>query len=136
MPATSLLALIDDIATILDDVSVMTKAVADPAVDRVTAERDKIKGAVRTDSILSAEIIAITLRVVAQQPLPQQLAVLGGVATLMSIGVYGLVAGIVKLDDLGLQLASVPSAAPAAVALIVALATTGRRLVGGAGHAA
>jgi predicted DNA repair protein MutK len=92
----------------------LAQAVGDPAVDRVTAERDKIKGAVRTDFVLSAEIIAITLGVVALQPLVQQVAVLGGIALLMTIGVYGLVAGIVKLDDLGLHLASLPPGAMAA----------------------
>jgi hypothetical protein len=79
-------------------------AVADPAVDLVALERAKIKGAVRTDFILSAEIIAITLGVVASQPFAQQVSVLSLVAVLMTVGVYGLVAGIVKLDDLGLAL--------------------------------
>jgi uncharacterized protein len=94
----------------------LAQAVADPAVDLVAAERDKIKGAVRTDFILSAEIIAITLGVVAAQPLPQQVAVLTGIAVLMTVGVYGLVAGIVKLDDLGLHLVSLPATAFAAPA--------------------
>ena len=67
-------------------------------------EREKIKGAVRTDFILSAEIIAITLGVVAASPLPTQVAVLSGIALAMTLGVYGLVAGIVKLDDAGLWL--------------------------------
>jgi hypothetical protein len=80
------------------------KAVADPAVDLVAFERDKIRGAVRTDFILSAEIIAITLGIVASQPFATQLAVLIGIAILMTVGVYGLVAGIVKLDDAGLYL--------------------------------
>lgn len=77
----------------------------DGAKERAPAgEREKIKGAVRTDFILSAEIIAITLGVVAGRDFVQQVAVLAGVAVLMTIGVYGLVAGIVKLDDLGLAL--------------------------------
>lgn len=80
------------------------RAVADPAVDLATLERDKVKGAIRTDFILSAEIIAITLGVVAGQPLVQQLTVLVGIALAMTVGVYGLVAGIVKLDDLGIVL--------------------------------
>lgn len=88
----------------------LREAVADASVDLVALERDKIKGAVRTDFILSAEIIAITLGVVAAQPLPQQVGVLAGVAALMTVGVYGLVAGIVKLDDLGLALARSGSA--------------------------
>jgi hypothetical protein len=82
----------------------LTKAVADPATDLVAFEKDKIKGAVRTDFILSAEIIAITLGTVAAAPLMQQVVVLSGIAIVMTIGVYGLVAGIVKLDDLGLWL--------------------------------
>ena len=80
------------------------QALADPAVDMRAFEREKIKGAVRTDFILSAEIIAITLGVVAGQPFAQQVTVLSGIALLMTVGVYGLVAGIVKLDDAGLYL--------------------------------
>lgn len=68
-------------------------------------ERDKIAGAVRTDFILSAEIIVITLGVVAGQSLGIQLGVLVAVALMMTVGVYGVVAGIVRLDDLGLALA-------------------------------
>ncbi|WP_313087465.1 DUF808 domain-containing protein [Pseudomonas sp.] len=79
-------------------------ALADPAVDMVAFERDKISGAVRTDFILSAEIIAITLGTVAGAPFVQQLTVLAGIAVIMTLGVYGLVAGIVKLDDAGLAL--------------------------------
>jgi predicted DNA repair protein MutK len=82
----------------------LTQALADPAVDLVAFERDKIKGAVRTDFILSGEIIAITLGAVAGVAFTTQVAVLCGVAVLMTVGVYGLVAGIVKLDDLGLYL--------------------------------
>ena len=74
------------------------------ARDMVAFERGKIKGAIRTDFILSAEIIVIALGTVASAPLPQQVAVLVGIALLMTVGVYGLVAGIVKLDDLGLWL--------------------------------
>jgi uncharacterized protein len=77
-------------------------AVADANTDLVAFERDKIKGAIRTDLVLSAEIIAITLGTVAGTSFPTQVAVLSGVATLMTVGVYGIVAGIVKLDDLGL----------------------------------
>jgi predicted DNA repair protein MutK len=74
----------------------------------VAFEKDKIKGAIRTDFILSAEIIAITLGTVAGAPLTQQIIVLSGIAIVMTIGVYGLVAGIVKLDDLGLWLTQKP----------------------------
>lgn len=79
-------------------------AVADPEVDLLAFEKDKIKGAIRTDFILSAEIIAITLGTVALASFGKQVAVLSGIALLMTVGVYGLVAGIVKLDDAGLYL--------------------------------
>ena len=71
----------------------------------VTAETAKIRGAIRTDFILSAEIIVITLGVVAGQPLATRVGVLVAIALLMTVGVYGLVAAIVKLDDVGLWLA-------------------------------
>ncbi|MFN9727450.1 DUF808 domain-containing protein [Acidovorax sp.] len=87
------------------------RANANPAVDLVAMEKDKIRGAVRTDFILSAEIIAITLGTVAAAPFAQQVMVLSGIAIIMTIGVYGLVAGIVKLDDLGLWLTSKASTA-------------------------
>jgi predicted DNA repair protein MutK len=80
------------------------KAVADPAVDLVEFEKEKIKGAVRTDFILSAEIIVITLGTVAVAPFMTQVSVLAVIAVAMTVGVYGLVAGIVKLDDAGLYL--------------------------------
>ena len=86
----------------------LTEAVADPATDLVAFEKDKIKGAIRTDFILSAEIIAITLGIVADAALTQQVIVLSGIAIVMTAGVYGLVAGIVKLDDLGLWLTQKP----------------------------
>ncbi|WP_041642512.1 DUF808 domain-containing protein [Azoarcus olearius] len=82
----------------------LAQAVADPAVDMKAFEKDKIQGAVRTDFILSAEIIAITLGTVADAPLGTQVAVLTTIALLMTVGVYGFVAGIVKLDDGGLYL--------------------------------
>ena len=77
---------------------------ADPAVNLVAFEKDKIKGAIRTDFILSAEIVVISLGTVADQDFTRQVAVLSGIAILMTVGVYGLVAGIVKLDDAGLYL--------------------------------
>jgi len=86
------------------------QANADPAIDLVAMERGKIKGAVRTDFILSAEIIVIALGTVAAAPFAQQVAVLVSIALLMTVGVYGLVAGIVKLDDLGLWLTGKASA--------------------------
>lgn len=82
----------------------LREAFEDASTDLVAFERDKIKGAVRTDFILSAEIIAITLGTVAQSEFMVQVAVLSAIAVLMTVGVYGLVAGIVKLDDLGLYL--------------------------------
>ncbi|HET6789678.1 MAG TPA: DUF808 domain-containing protein [Aquabacterium sp.] len=82
----------------------LVKAVSDPAIDILAFEKDKVKGAIRTDFILSAEIIAITLGTVAAAPFMQQLTVLSGISIVMTIGVYGLVAGIVKLDDGGLYL--------------------------------
>jgi uncharacterized protein len=82
----------------------LVQALADPAVDIAAFEKDKIKGAIRTDFVLSAEIIAITLGTVATQPLLTQFGVLALVSVLMTLGVYGAVAGIVKLDDLGLFL--------------------------------
>jgi uncharacterized protein len=77
---------------------------SDSAVDLVPAEGARIKGAVRTDFVLSAEIIVITLGTVASAPFSVRLAVLVGIALLMTVGVYGLVAGIIKLDDAGLYL--------------------------------
>lgn len=80
------------------------RVVSDPAADVLALEKGKIKGAVRTDFILSAEIIAITLGTVASAPLGTQFTVLVAISMLMTVGVYGLVAGIVKLDDAGLAL--------------------------------
>ena len=74
---------------------------ADPAIDLVAMEKDKIKGAIRTDFVLSAEIIVIALGTVAGKPFATQVAVLSGIGLLMTVGVYGLVAAIVKLDDAG-----------------------------------
>ena len=86
------------------------RAVGDAQVDLVAFERDKIRGAVRTDFILSAEIVAIALGTVATAPFSQQVAVLVGVSALVTVGVYGLVAAIVKMDDVGQWLASDTSA--------------------------
>jgi predicted DNA repair protein MutK len=80
------------------------QALADPAVDMVAFEKERIRGAIRTDIILSAEIIVITLGTVADQPLGTQAAVVASIAAVMTVGVYGFVAGIVKLDDAGLAL--------------------------------
>ncbi len=82
----------------------LLQALANPEVDLLTLEKDKVKGAIRTDFILSAEIIAITLGTVQASPFATQFTVLAGVALIMTVGVYGLVAGIVKIDDAGLYL--------------------------------
>ena len=82
----------------------LARAMADPDVDLVALEKQKIRGAIRTDFILSAEIIVIALGIVAAAPFGTRVAVLVAIALLMTAGVYGLVAAIVKLDDVGLYL--------------------------------
>lgn len=82
----------------------LAKAVANPEIDLVAFERDRIKGAVRTDFVLSAEIIVITLGAVATSAFATKVAVVSGIALIMTAGVYGLVGVIVKLDDVGLYL--------------------------------
>lgn len=121
----------------------LTHALEDPNVDLVALEKDKIKGAVRTDFILSAEIIVITLGTVAAAPFMTRLTVLAAVAVIMTIGVYGLVAGIVKLDDAGLTLTQksgaatralgrvLLSAAPKLMKALAVLGTAAMFLVGG-----
>ena len=89
----------------------LSEALADPGIDVVAFEKAKIKNAIRTDFILSAEIIVITLGTVAQGDFTTRLAVLVGISAVMTIGVYGLVAGIVKLDDFGLYLSRAGSSA-------------------------
>ena len=73
-------------------------------VDLVALEKDKIKGAIRTDFILSAEIVVIVLGTLQETSFEMQVMVLSAMAILITVGVYGLVAAIVKLDDLGLYL--------------------------------
>jgi hypothetical protein len=80
------------------------QALVNPDVDMVAVEREKIQGAIRTDFILSAEIVVIALGTVATAAFGKQVAVLCAIAILMTVGVYGIVAGIVKLDDAGLDL--------------------------------
>ena len=89
----------------------LVSAVGSDAVNIVEFERLKIRGAIRTDFILSAEIIVLTLGTVAAESLSVQLGVMLGIALLVTVGVYGLVAGIVKLDDLGLYMVRKPDAA-------------------------
>jgi predicted DNA repair protein MutK len=91
------------------------EALTDPAVDIVAFERDKIRGAIRTDIILSAEIIVISLGTVADRPFATQAAVLAVIAVIMTVGVYGFVAGIVKLDDGGAALLRRDGALPKAI---------------------
>jgi len=126
----------------------LRNALVDPAADLRAVEQDRIKGAVRTDFILSAEIIVITLGTVASAAFGVRVAVLVGIAVLMTVGVYGLVAGIVKLDDAGLYLSQrqgrgvVPSlvrgfgrgvlaSAPWLMKLLSVLGTAAMFLVGG-----
>ncbi len=87
------------------------QALQDERVDMVEFEKKKIKGAIRTDFILSAEIIVIALGSAQDASLAMQAMVVCSIAVLMTVGVYGLVAAIVKLDDVGLYLISKESAA-------------------------
>lgn len=93
----------------------LAQVLVDPQVDVLALEKEKIKGAIRTDFILSAEIITITMGTVAQSDFVTRVAVLVGIALLMTVGVYGLVAAIVKLDDFGLYLTQRGRAAARAV---------------------
>lgn len=121
----------------------LMQALSNPAADLVAMEKDKIKGAIRTDFVLSAEIIAITLGTVQNQPWTTQLTVLSGIAILMTFGVYGVVAGIVKIDDAGLYLSRrqgsatqaagrfLLRAAPKLMKLLTIVGTAAMFLVGG-----
>lgn len=80
------------------------KAIADPTLDVVALEKAKIAGAIRTDFVLSAEIVVIALGSVATQPFLTRVGVMVAIALVMTAGVYGVVAAIVKLDDLGLAM--------------------------------
>lgn len=82
----------------------LIEALHTPTVDMETFEKEKIEGAIRTDFILSAEIIVIALGTVAQSSFITQVIVVSGVAFAMTLGVYGIVAAIVKMDDVGLYL--------------------------------
>ena len=86
-------------------------AVTDP----VALEKQKVSGAIRTDFILSAEIMVIALREVSDRPLLTQAVTLALVAIAITAGVYGVVALIVKADDVGLYLARRPSAVAQAI---------------------
>ena len=114
----------------------LTQALLRPETDLVALEQEKIKGAVRTDFILSAEIVVIALGTVAAAPFGTRVAVLVGIALVMTLGVYGLVAGIVKLDDLGLYLSRRGGAARAVGAGILWTAPWLMRFLSVAGTAA
>ena len=119
------------------------KLAATPVTENIEIESKKIKGAIRTDFVLSAEIIAITLGTVAEVDFTRQLAVLSAISLIMTVGVYGLVAGIVKLDDLGIYLtqqrntvlqkagAAILWAAPFFMKTLSILGTAAMFLVGG-----
>lgn len=89
----------------------LEKALANPDVDMVAFEQQKIKGAIRTDFVLSAEIIVITLGSVAAGSMSEQITVVVLIAIAMTIGVYGFVALIVKLDDIGQHLMTTSTSA-------------------------
>ncbi|MBK7906441.1 MAG: DUF808 domain-containing protein [Gemmatimonadetes bacterium] len=100
----------------------LAAALRDVKVDLVALERDRIKGAIRTDFILSAEIVVIALGTMATRPMPQQILALSVIGVAITVLVYGLVAAIVKLDDLGVALYNGPRAGKAFGALILRLA--------------
>ncbi|MFN4117120.1 MAG: DUF808 domain-containing protein [Inhella sp.] len=112
----------------------LSQALIQPDVDLVGFEKDKIRGAIRTDFILSAEIIVIALGLVAGKAMVTQVLVLSTIAIAMTIGVYGLVAAIVKLDDAGLYLSRGP--APALGRALLALAPRLMKLLAVVGTAA
>lgn len=119
------------------------QALAEQPVDVLGLERQKVKGAIRTDFILSAEIVVITLGTVAAAGFARQVSVLVGISLLMTAGVYGLVAGIVKLDDAGLYLSqqragwqralggAILKAAPLLMKTLSVVGTAAMFLVGG-----
>ncbi|GAA0701072.1 DUF808 domain-containing protein [Marinobacterium maritimum] len=117
------------------------EAVADPTLDLVAYERKKIKGAIRTDFILSAEIVVIALGTVQAAAFGIQVAVVSAIALAMTAGVYALVAAIVKLDDAGLYLVESQKAealghfllrlAPRLMKMLSVVGTAAMFLVGG-----
>lgn len=125
-----------------EDVAAAEEAALD-LQQKLAEEKTKVRGAIKTDFILSAEIIVITLGIVADEPFAQRIGVLIAIALFMTIGVYGLVAAIVKIDDLGLMLAQRPgafvqrtgrailAAAPWLMRVISILGTAAMFLVGG-----
>jgi hypothetical protein len=88
----------------INEEQTVSHAIHDPNLDLVAFEKEKIQGAIRTDFVLSAEIIVIALGTVQDADFVTRLSVVSAIAIVMTIGVYGLVAGIVKLDDAGIAL--------------------------------
>lgn len=86
------------------DIEAAEARIAQAEIDLVKFENDKVKGAIRTDFILSAEIVVITLGTVAAATMFTKITVLSLIALVMTVGVYGFVAMIVKIDDAGLYL--------------------------------
>jgi predicted DNA repair protein MutK len=120
----------------------LRQALADPAVDIVAHEQTKIRGAIRTDFILSAEIIVISLGTISNAVFSKQVVTLTVISVLFTVGVYGLVAGIVKMDDAGVLLRKrggiasalgglLLGAAPLLMRLLSVLGTAAMFLVGG-----
>lgn len=87
-----------------DEHQAVIESVNNESIDIVALEKEKIKGAIRTDFILSAEIVVIALGTVKEAAFETQVMVISALAIAITVGVYGLVAAIVKLDDLGLYL--------------------------------
>ena len=87
-----------------DNAETRLNKLSDSSVDLVAMEKNKIKGAIRTDFILSAEIVVITLGSIQEADLMSQILILSGLSVAFTVGVYGLVAAIVKMDDFGLYL--------------------------------
>lgn len=126
----------DDAEEIAHDQELLA-AVANPEADLAVLEKERIKGAIRTDFILSAEIIIIALGTVSTAPFLQKVVVLTGIAVFMTIFVYGLVGAIVKLDDLGFWLEKKRSAlAQRCGAVLIKAAPTLMRTLAVAGTAA
>lgn len=118
------------------------EALADPTVDMVEHEKTKIRGAIRTDFILSAEIIVISLGTISSASFSKQVITLSVISVVFTVGVYGLVAGIVKMDDAGMILQRrgglarsigtiLLGAAPLLLRLLSVLGTAAMFLVGG-----
>lgn len=124
-----------------EDRAALLEAVSDPAVDLVAFEKKKIAGAIRTDFILSAEVIILTLSTAADKTFAVRAGTLAAVGLVMTVAIYGLVAAIVKLDDLGLHLIEkkrfaalgrfILSAAPVLMKCLAVLGTAAMFLVGG-----